>query len=74
MTNPFKTLLNTADERHAFIIGLSETLCPWPPRYKLLATDNRLFEAEYHYYAAGRACGFITLLSFIFMIIKLLWR
>jgi len=52
-----KTLFNTYDERHAFIIGFSESFCPWPPRYYLWNDEKSHLEHEYHYYSAGRAVG-----------------
>jgi len=74
MFNSFKTLFSTYQERHAFVIGFSETLCPWPPRKPIGAAAPKCLEGEYHYYLAGRASGFITLMLFLTMIIKLLWR
>jgi len=74
MLNPFKSLFNTYNERHAFIIGLSETLCPFPPRLDIPKYCTPFLITEYHYYTAGRACGFIALLALIIATKKLLWR
>ena len=50
------TILNTPEEKHALIIGLSEVICPWPPRLKLCPDYLR---DEYHYYLAGRALAMV---------------
>ena len=65
------TLFNTPPERHAFIIGLCEVLCPWPPRTWLNRKDHDAIQTEYHYYAAGRAVGFLVLLTLAAGIVKL---
>ena len=60
-----------SDERHAFIIGFSETLCPWKPRFPMLMERGHCLDQEYHYYLAGRALGFITLLLILLGTTKL---
>jgi len=74
MLHLLKTLFNTSNERHAFLIGFSETLCPWPPRYRQGTQTPEYLEREYHYYTFGRAVGFIALLALIILFKKLLWR
>jgi len=57
-----KTLLSTPEEWHALLIGFFEVLCPWPSRYHLTMKPMGELLKEYHYYMAGRALGFVTLL------------
>ena len=67
----------TSDERHAFVIGFFEILCPWKPRYAAPMENSTIIETEFHYYLAGRGGGFITLLLILLAIAKLtsfLWR
>lgn len=60
------TFLSAYDEWHAFVIGLCEVLCPWPPRVRIPSpsTGDGKGEGdiarEYHYYVFGRALGVIT--------------
>ena len=56
------SLLNTDEEWHAFVIGWAETACPWPARYRITSKAEFTYEKEYHYYLAGRVCGFVTLI------------
>jgi len=58
-------MFNTPEERHIFSIGYFETLCPWRPRIPMPESYPYPVESEYHYYLAGRAAGFITLLFII---------
>lgn len=74
MLRSVKTLFSTFQEIHAFEIGYCETLCPWPPQYHFDNPSDGLLQKEYHYYAAGRACGFITLLALIVLVKFILWR
>ncbi len=64
-------LFSTSDERHAFLIGFLETLCPWPAHYKDNLPVPSSLKGEEHYYLAGRASGFITLMLFCIAIAKL---
>lgn len=68
------TLFDTPNERHAFIIGLGEVICPWPARHQFWGEVHKAIINEYHYYTAGRACGFIALLVLLCMAKKLFWR
>jgi hypothetical protein len=54
--------MNT-EERHSFLIGLFETLCPWKPRYRITQEAEYKPDKEYHYYLGGRAVGFAALLA-----------
>jgi len=65
-----KTLFDTYDERHAFIIGFSESFCPWPPHYYLWPKEESPLRHEYHYYSAGRAVGAFCLLADLAAILK----
>lgn len=66
-----KTFLNTPEERHAFLIGFFEVLCPWPARYKGIIDDTSPLKGEEHYYLAGRALGFPVLLLILIALAKL---
>ena len=56
-----KSFLNTSDEWHAFVIGISEVLCPWPPnRRHCEEHSNEAISNEYHYYLFGRVMGIIA--------------
>jgi len=68
-----RTLFDTYDERHAFIIGFGEILPPWPPRVKINPALKSILIPEYHYYMAGRTCGFIAILGILKLAKKLLW-
>ena len=55
------TFLSTHEEWHAFVEGLSEVLCPWPPRHSINSIDSiNSINSEYHYYMFGRAVGVIA--------------
>lgn len=68
-----KTLFDTPDERHAFIIGFGEALCPWPARQQLYGEVHKSILNDYHYYAAGRGCGLAALIFLICLAKKLFW-
>jgi len=53
-----RSLLSSPEERHAFVIGLCEVLCPWPARYSVNSRNS--INSEYHYYVSGRALGVIA--------------
>lgn len=57
-----RTLLSTPQERHAFLIGLFEVICPWRPCLPICSKSKKEMKGEYHYYLAGRAVGFPLLL------------
>lgn len=67
-----KDFMNTPEERHSFIIGVFEALCPWPARYCLRRKQLDQLRGEYHYYSAGRALGFIALGALIIGAVKIL--
>jgi hypothetical protein len=54
------TFLNTYVEWHAFVNGLCEVLCPWPPRHLISEGLQQQIASEYHYYVFGRALGVIA--------------
>ena len=53
-----KELFSTGEEWHAFLIGLFEILCPWPPYHSINSTNS--INSEYHYYLGGRAIAVIA--------------
>lgn len=61
----------TPDELHTFLIGFSEAYPPWKPHYHDRVAPPKYFRTEYHYYTAGRATGFITLLLILIALAKL---
>jgi len=65
-----KTLFDDPEEGHAFLIGLFEVLCPWPPRTWLSGLSLEKLLGEYHYYMGGRALGFVALLFLLLGIVK----
>ena len=69
-----KTFINTPDEWHAFVIGFSEVLCPWPAnrRHCEERSDVAISE-EYHYYLFGRAIGVLAWLIIAKIIQELFW-
>jgi len=50
--------LNTPAEKHSFLNGLAEVICPIPPLRKAMsqARANEILD-EYHYYLLGRIIG-----------------
>ena len=55
-------IFSSGQEGHAFLIGVSEVVCPWKPRWDMppdyQANGNPLY--EYHYYMFGRAVGILV--------------
>ena len=68
----FRTMFSTWRERHAFLIGLFEVLCPWRPRQRPSTTVDGILDQEYHYYLAGRAAGLPVLLLILIALAKLI--
>lgn len=68
--NP-KDLFNTWAERHAFLIGLFEVLCPWPAARPICKKSEKEINGEFHYYLGGRALGFVALLLILIALAKL---
>ena len=66
------TFLSTHQEWHAFIFGLSEVLCPWPPRHKTMS-DHLAAQVrdEHHYYMLGRAAGILAWLTICCLMVAL---
>ncbi len=60
----FSHFLDTVAEWHALVQGVSEVLCPWPPRHRLGSGKLlREVQDEHHYYMAGRVAGILTWLG-----------
>jgi len=64
------TLFDKYDEWHAFVIGFSESLCPWPAKLAIPKCCYPALLTEYHYYSAGRAVGAFCLLAYLAAILK----
>jgi hypothetical protein len=66
--NP-KEFLNTTQELHAFTIGICEVICPWPPYFKGMPTQDSVdLKTEFHYYMLGRAIGVYAWLVLAYII------
>ena len=65
-----KSWFSTPKERHAFLIGFSEVLCPWPPRIKY---EDDEVKGEHHYYGIGRGAGVIAWILLAKLIHLLFW-
>jgi len=68
--NRIRTLFNTPEERHAFVIGFGEGSNPLPAKYLPWADQLDCLKSEYQYYSFGRGCGLATLLILIAWLIK----
>jgi len=66
-----RQILNTWAERHTFLIGFFEVLCPWKPRCNKSDSCPHCLKGEYHYYMAGRGLGFPVLLLILIGLAKL---
>lgn len=67
-------LFSSGQENHAFLIGISEVICPWKPHWDVpegYEANGNPFK-EYHYYMFGRASGIIFWLI-VAVIIKASW-
>jgi len=69
-------IFSSGQEGHAFLIGISEVVCPWHPYWDMpadyQANGNPLH--EYHYYMFGRACGIVFWLFVIIPCFVLVMR
>lgn len=65
-------MFSTWEEKHIFIIGLFEGLCPWPPARPPTPKSQIEADGEDHYYLGGRALGFIALLLILTALVKLI--
>jgi len=65
-----RTLFDTWEERHAFIIGFGEGFNYLPASFKINKSVKKSLAAEYHYYMAGRACGFAIHLFVLACLVK----
>jgi hypothetical protein len=66
-----KNFMNTEYEKHAFIVGLCESLHYKRCSLNVKAEATGYIDKEYHYYMFGRACGFIALLFILLGLAKL---
>ena len=57
--------MNTYQEWHAFVEGVSEGFCPWDFKFEPNAELKKDIEDEHHYYVFGIVIGFA---AFIFAI------
>jgi hypothetical protein len=64
-------VFSTWAERHAFLSGLFDGLCPWPSRLWLFSQSYDEVCGEYQYYTAGRALGTALYVLFLTGIAKL---
>ena len=58
----------TGEERHAVVLGITEIICPLPPRYKIDEKTNPV-PREFWYYTSGRSIGVI----FWLVVIKIMF-
>ena len=58
----FKDFLNTHQEWHALVEGFGDGFCPWDNRYEPTDELKADIRKEHHYYTAGSAIGFVTLI------------
>jgi len=65
-------MFSTPAERHIFLLGYFEVLCPWPPRVPMPKDYHWPVKSEYHYYLGGRAAALFTWLPIILEMIKLI--
>ena len=70
----FKEFLSNPKECHAFIEGFCETFCFWQANYDPSHELLDDLEHEHHYYAFGRVVGFISVVGFALLVVKLLRR
>lgn len=68
----WKTLFSTWAERHAFLIGLFEVLCPWRAARPPSPKSQDEIDGEDHYYLTGRGLGFPVLLLILIGFAKLI--
>lgn len=64
--------MNTYQEAHAFAEGFCETFCFWRANYEPSKELREELESEHHYYAFGRAMGFISLVGLGVLVIRAL--
>ena len=64
------TILDTPEERHAFVLGFFEVVPPWHPRVSIHTYIEKDIQGEEHYYQAGRGLGFIVLFCLVCLAVK----
>jgi len=69
--NP-REFLNTHQEWHALVEGFCETFCFWRANYEPSKELLKDLKSEHHYYATGRAVGFLSLVGLGLLVIKVL--
>jgi len=65
-------MFSTWNERHSFLTGFFEVLCPWPARTWLSGEYLNILLGEYHYYMAGRALGLPIFVLILIALAKLI--
>jgi hypothetical protein len=66
-----KEFMNTAEELHAWVIGVGELFPPWPAIYKRMTRKRRKeLDQERHYYVLGRITGFVIWILIIVAIVE----
>ena len=68
----FKQFLSEHQEWHALVEGFCDGFCAWKMRCQMSADLKEKAECEHHYYNAGRVIGFIALVGFAVLVIKVL--
>lgn len=58
----FKEFLNKWEEWHAIVEGFGDGFCPWDSRYEPSEELKAEIHKEHHYYIAGTAIGFASLI------------
>lgn len=66
------SFMDTSEERHAFLMGLFEALCPWNPKIPPGDPVPSTLKGERHYYLFGRALGFPTLILECMLLAKII--
>ena len=65
-------LMNTSQERHAFVEGIGDGYCPWDNHYEPSDELKAGIRKEHHYYNAGTAIGFASLIFSIAGAVRLI--
>jgi len=60
----------SSEEIHSFVIGFTETACPWRARVRIDPSRHEYLQPEYHYYSGGRCVGFAVLAGLSFLAVK----
>lgn len=68
----WSNFLDTHQEWHAMVEGFSESFCFWRAHHEPSPELLKELQAEHHYYAVGRVVGFILLVVFGLLVIRIL--